>query len=792
MKHYLWFLLGVSMICAPLMAQPAPSPELNAQYNDIRAEIRKKNYVGAVQKAEQVLQSSGLSAKDRARFLSIAAEASVNQGASQYAVSKSYYEKLIADPAIDNATKVQAISDLADAYLKSLTGQYLDKMDIAPAHAILQRALQLPDLKSEERAVALMNIGKLYDREDKDNEALNTYRKIQQLDVSAATKDKAWQAMVDVYVKEALYGNDQESAKAAREAVSISRKQGFDLASLYDRLGDFDAATALLVGVLDDPNSTDAQRWSAFSKLPCFTRSTGPGSTSGRSNPPAFRAILAEIQQLSAKYLPVLMQADPSRARILLPTFKEAPVAPNLFYYPTNASPAYVAWAGQLLLEVPKLSDKDYALVTAKTIDALAALHENQRVIAQVSSVGNDERLDAAMRFWARLVNVSLASKNADITETIQADKSLSDKAKAQAILDAAQTVLLAGQEETSEALYDAYKTIVPDLPVATINAAFMPNAPDDVGSWLASPLLKDATAGAKFNRPYGDNLKLLQETDATTGGRTSVDSAGGKTGDHDTDFYVACDAQGVHLFFDAHDEHAQEVAEGLLPGSSFETYLAPGENQPYLFLFPVLPNTPMTTGPTNFITMYPNKGWRLPSNDNGTFRNDIRRTKDGFGVSMFLSWDLFYDKLPVNGTKWRFESIRWTRSGGFSFAGSQSVHNPSSWGEIIFSGLTPQNLNAIKRAIIFKAVAKYREAQKITNPVGRWNDAELGDPAFYQSQVASLLARLDAYAARVSKDMTASDVETIFNEAVPGWMELEFQVAALRRQYLENQLFSK
>jgi hypothetical protein len=67
-----------------------------------------------------------------------------------------------------------------------------------------------------------------------------------------------------------------------------------------------------------------------------------------------------------------------------------------------------------------------------------------------------------------------------------------------------------------------------------------------------------------------------------------------------------------------------------------------------------------------------------------------------------------------------------------------------------------------------------------------------LGDPAFYQSQVASLLARLDAYAARVSKDMTASDVETIFNEAVPGWMELEFQVAALRRQYLENQLFSK
>jgi hypothetical protein len=34
--------------------------------------------------------------------------------------------------------------------------------------------------------------------------------------------------------------------------------------------------------------------------------------------------------------------------------------------------------------------------------------------------------------------------------------------------------------------------------------------------------------------------------------------------------------------------------------------------------------------------------------------------------------------------------------------------------------------------------------------------------------------------------------VDTIFNEAVPDWMEINFRVAALRKQYLEARLFAK
>jgi hypothetical protein len=76
---------------------------------------------------------------------------------------------------------------------------------------------------------------------------------------------------------------------------------------------------------------------------------------------------------------------------------------------------------------------------------------------------------------------------------------------------------------------------------------------------------------------------------------------------------------------------------------------------------------------------------------------------------------------------------------------------------------------------------------KQITSPVMRWNDAELGDPQFYQSQVAPLLARLDEYADKVNKDMKSAEVEDIFQNAVPGWMEINYLVAALRTRYLRE-----
>jgi hypothetical protein len=781
------------MLSAPLSAQPptvAPKPQ-NDLYRDVQKSIREKKFPEAIAQVEEALKIEDLSAADKVRFLNIAADASLRQTPPEYSRARQYYEKIVADPTIANTDKIAAINSLSDAYIATLDGQYLDRMYVTPAYVTLERALNLPNLQPAERALALQNIGKLYERQDKFAQAIEWYQKAAQLDADEAAKKTAWQLIAGVYASQ----NDVE------KAIALSRRHNLDFVPLYKRLIDytltpafkrpanFGQAEAEMFRILDDKQLDDKTRWTAFTSLERWRWTRNNGVTY-----PFLRRQLTEIRQVSEKYLPAFMQVDPNRAQVLLRVFKSdaTPVFRNHFYYKDLVDLDFLTWAAPIILQAPKLSDADYSFVKKKYSNALLAGGDTQKAQAELHAIANDGRIDAATKFWAQLVSSTLASPNADVSQLAQQEKNLPAKQKAELLIDAAQSTLATGDEAGANNLYAAYENLLPRHATATIECSFSPDAPFDVGSWLSSPLRKNAPSTAKLDRPYGDNLKLLVETDAATEGRDAATPSSADTGDTQTNFHVACDAQGLRLFFDARDAHAQEVVDGLLRGGSFEMYLAPGQHQPYYTFLPRLPDGEISTAPGMFNTMYPNSGFRLPSTEANTLRSSIARTEDGFGLSLFLSWELFYDKLPANGTKWQFEAIRWTRSGGRSFAGSQSVHNRSSWGDILFSNMTPQNLGAIKRAMIFKAVAKYREAQRITNPVGRWNDAELGDPVFYQSRVAPLLARLDGYASRVNKEMTAQDVETIFAEAVPGWMEIEHRVAALRAQYLEEKSFAK
>jgi tetratricopeptide (TPR) repeat protein len=787
MKYYTSLLLAASLAFGiPVMAQTdvASRPQ-NDLYRSVQTSIRGKKYPEAIAQAEQALRTDGLLAADKVRFLNIAADASMFQTPPQYVQAKKFYEQIIADPALANSDKVDALNNLSNAYIASLAGEYLDTMDLAPAYSTLNRALQLANLNTQDHATALENIGRLYERQDKYAEAIAAYQKAAEFDAKGAQ-----QLIAGVYANQ---GN-------VDKVIALYHKYNLDFIPLYKRLNDytvtprFDQSADIgkadeeMFRILDNPKVPDKDRWNVFTNLNIWER-RGNGNYY-----PLMRQQLVDIQKIASKYLPEFLETDPNRALVLLYVFKSpaTPVFQNDFYLRSLANPKFIVWAAPLLLKAPRLSDKDYTFVKQKQSNALIALGDISQATAELQSIATNPRVGASTRFWAQLSLAGLASNDSAISKIIQQENDgLDRKTKAETIIDSAQTVLLAGNDEASNKLYNTYEAMLPQLPTATINCAFTSNAPSDVGSWLTSPLLDDAKSSAKLDRPYGDNLKALVETDAATSGR-NAGTSDKSTGDTNTDFHIACDAQGIHFFFDAHDTQAQEVVDGLLSGDSFETYLAPGKNQAYYTFIPRLPNGDISTAPGAFITMYPNSGFRLPSTDDGTLRNSILPTKDGFGVSVFLSWELFYDKLPIDGTKWQFESIRWTRSGGHSFAGSQSVHNRSSWGDIIFSGMTPENLTAIKRGIIFKAVAKYRDAKKITSPVGRWADAELGDPVFFQGQVAPLLARLDKYADIVNENMTSSDVDTIFNEAVPDWMEINFRVAALRKQYLEAKLFAR
>lgn len=774
----------------PTVAQPATmAKSQNDLYRSIQATIRAKKYPEAVEQAQQALKTDGLLVSDKIRLINIAAEACMKLGAVHYPAAKEFLEQIITDPAADNSQKITALKDMSETYIESLDGQYLDQMDLAPAHTILEQALKLPDLKPEERAEALQNIANLYAREEKVSKAVETYQEVLKLNPSEEAAKSVWHAIAGAYVNVGL----------TDKAEAIYKKQNFDLVSLYVDLAEWEKATAYLTKIVENSSLDEKERWEAFKMLPCFVRTSDRDGLKGdiRYNATAFREAIKEIRSFSSKYLSDFLQVDPDRATILLKTFINTHVYNDSFYGRTLVNPNYLAWAAPFLLKA-KLNEKDYPLVRVKFVNALAVLGNDKEVFSETASMLSDSRLSKETQFWAGLVNNAFSSPTTDLEKAVKAEKDLPVGDMAREILQAAKTVLAAGKDEDAQKLYALYEGLLPQEPRAEVKSIFVDQAPMSVEGWMASPLLKNKELTGKLDRPYGDNLKQLLETDAAASGRGIGASSTKIAGNTESNFHVAIDAQGIHMFFDLLDSQAQGVLDGLVKGGSVEMYFAPGEGRPYYTFIPRIPSgfagspTSRGYGPGSFITMYPNSGWRLPNPDEGTLQTDAQMTDRGFGLSLFLSWELFYDMLPANGTKWQFDAIRWTRAGGRSFGGSQSVHNPSSWGDIAFSGLTPENLTAIKRAIIFKAAAKYKDVKRLTNPVQRWNDPELGDPAFYQSEVAPLLASLDQYAAKINQGMTPAEVESLFEKAVPGWLEIEYRVSALRQEYLDDKFFER
>lgn len=741
-------LAALLALALPLQAQP-PVPDL---IKSVQARIQEKKYAQAVWEAEGALENPGLSATDKVRLLKAAADASLLMGKANVPAAIAFHERVVTDPAIPNTAKIEALNNMANAYIASLAGLELGRMDLDKAHAILRRGLELPELKPEERAVALKNIGRLYERQDLYPKARETYQQIQALNAGDRANAEAQRLIAGTYASEG----------STAEAAAIYKQFGWDSITLYQSVGDARQRDEELARQLQDPNIAENVRWNNLNRFPIWDNRDKS---------------LSEVKQFWDAYMPAFLRQEPNRALVLQRKVLNK-----------DTEPAFVAWAAPIVLAAPKIAPNDFVAVKSAYIDSLATLGQTEAATQEAGALAADGRVPAATKLWAQLAAAALKPGNGNSAAIVAAAASVPAQEKAGAITRAAQTALRAGNEKSASALYDIYQGLLAKPARAAITCQFMDQAPYDVGSWLDSPLLKTG-AKAKLDRPYGDNLKFLLETDSAMTGRNTTADAKQATGDTDTDFNIACDAEGIHFFFNAYDARAKEVVDGLLGGGAFEMYLAPGENQPYYTFLTEMPKGGIN--PADFVTMYPNAQYRLPSENNGSLRTETRSTGKGFATHLTLSWDVFYDKLPSDGSRWQFEAIRWTRSGGFSFGGSESVHNRSSFGDVIFAGLTPEHLNAIKRGIVLKAVAKYKQAKRLTGAVGNWPDPELGDPVFYQAKVEPLVKSLDQYAEKVNKDMSAADVDLLFREAVPGWMDTEFQISALRRQYLQDKLLA-
>lgn len=168
-------------------------------------------------------------------------------------------------------------------------------------------------------------------------------------------------------------------------------------------------------------------------------------------------------------------------------------------------------------------------------------------------------------------------------------------------------------------------------------------------------------------------------------------------------------------------------------------------------------------------------------------WKSDVDVIDNGFGVHVFIPWDLVYDKLPVNGETWPFNIIRWSRAGGITWRGK--VHDIHNFGVVRWNGFSPDTILAIKRKIVMKGLAKYRKAKGAA--LTYWSDEVLGDPEFYNQALLPTVERLDEMDEKVNDTMTSGDVATLFEEAVPDWMEFDHLVGEQRREYLAKCLLA-
>lgn len=395
---------------------------------------------------------------------------------------------------------------------------------------------------------------------------------------------------------------------------------------------------------------------------------------------------------------------------------------------------------------------------------------------------GQNEKLKPVDQMRFKFYEAILSGKS---TDGLLKTAKLTRKEQSEVLLSAARQCLTWGMSDLAEKYSAEYDKYFAEKPDRKLTVKYFDTPINSISDWRKIYKgLDKQVCDIKFQ----GSMDFL-ETDVATGSRSINIDKNSKNTDR-MEVSTACDERGLHVFLLVKTDKARQIEHGFANGIGTEMYFAPGRNQPYVCM-----GSEPTKGITfMFQTTYDNLNHKRPnqSQPKTSFRDEIEFTDTDYVLHMFFAWDDYYNKLPVNGTEYRFECISWCPDGGFSFGGSQGVHSASSWGTLKFE-LTDKQINKIRKNLIFRYYKGYKMVKR--DPATRenlfdiWADSEIGDPDFFKTKLLPLQKELDGYAARVKADMSDADVADIYANALPRWIGLPHEIDLLRRQYLEHQM---
>ena len=734
-----------------------PAERVNAWLAIAGTYLAEKRTAEAVTVCERGLALPDVGAADRYRLRVKIAEMEKRAEAADRVIA--VMTPVVSDPEMRNADKVAALGMIAHAQL--------DRFDEQAALDQAQAALSLPGLTPAEQAAALSQLGGLLLR-------------MERFDAVRATAGRitALQGVADAPQQAARLTSGAAAAEGRQdEAVRILTSVALPLEAAEVRLqeGAPEKACAVLSAALAAPGITDAERWPMLVKLMDLA---------------ARHSQFGPAREAWLRYAAPLLRQDPARHgnAYLLSALR---TAMRRGAYP------FAVWAASESLKSPGLTQAQLGNSRLYHVNALAAQGRLDEAVRAAAEAGADTRLADGDRLQFALTHAALTFEGspdvfrAKAATLLQAARAVPAAERPERVAKAARSALMANREPAARGLHALHETLFVPEPKRRYTVAFRSDAPASIDAFLASPLAADARLQAPLDRAFGGDLALALATDVSTGDRAVGEGDPAANAADTRGFFAgACDAEGIHFFIRSADPRARAVAAGLAEGGSYEGYFAPGARQAYVVFMVRLQTGAITT----WQSQYDTPQHRQARNEPGSrFRGDHRIPADGYVTHLFFPWELYFDKLPETGVVWEFDVIRWGAGGGKSWSGCKTIHGRSSLGEIVFA-MTPADRTAIKRKLVYRAFAAYAKA-KITRGehagvLDFWRDAELGDPAFYASEVAPLCARFDALAVKVTLDMTDAEVEAIYDEAVPALMNLKFVIEARRAAYLERRRF--
>lgn len=755
-----------------------PADKVNVHNTIADFYIRQKKNAEAQAEWDKILTLDGASAEQKLAVLYRKADASFRSNFPNSGSHASYFTKGIegALAIYTDAAKMPDLTNLQKIELARRTANcLLELMKVNEANNALSAAAALPGLTPEERATAQFNLAGAYSRELEKDKALALCREILKAG-DAAGKVRLPALNMACGIIRATQGD--AAGKAFLEQNSAPESV---LKNYLSSIGDYDLIIKDEKAKLADPKNMD--RAAPLRQLVSIAFARDDEAMLKNIVEKIIPEQIAAVEKMNLDEARKARQIDAIRAVV-------ARMMPSNTWGLNGIrgkSPKTFAFALSYVLADSKYSNvfilRFKADEAAAKGDPASALTYIERILA----IPNLPAKDAFSFQWMRSV-----IKDSDPVPAVKKLVNASGDEKKQPLMaktlqQAAQFALKCGFEAKAKKLWAARADMLVKEEKRSLPCTFIENGPKTITDFISCAYVKNPKNLGVLDRKYGDNLKFLLGTDAAiTNRQITADAKAAKP----TRFAATCDEEGVYLFFimPATEERIRNIRSGYAGFGGFEMYLAYGYDQPYQCYLTDTAN-PGKSG--FFRTQYDNRGHRHAERDtNTTFATAYGKDTVYFLVK--VDWSGVMNGIPVNGTKWEFEPILWDR-GGWSWGGSKSVHNRSSFGDLVFANMTAANRTRIKHRLLAIARNTYRASLSERNGcLEQWMDPELGDQAFYFKAVEPLRKKLDAAAGAIKADMSDADINRIFDESYELMINIKFVLQDLRREYLAEQFVTE